>query len=120
MAAVGSSRTDEPGLLNDAANLLMALDLTDESRPDYVASPDVAVRLAVSTDSGVQDFPGVTWNGGEIYGVPLLVSGGLDANTLLLVDAAKLAGNAGDASDRSCQPGQHPDGLCADNACGCR
>ena len=82
------------GLLQDAANLLSALDLTDEFRPYYIASPDVALRIATSTASGVQDFPNAMWNGGSIYGVPLLVSGGLDPYHLLLVDAARLAGNA--------------------------
>ena len=57
------------GLLKDAANLLTSAGLTDESRPYFVASPDVAIRLAVANDAEVQDFPDTTWNGGSIYGI---------------------------------------------------
>ena len=49
------------------------------------------------TSTGAAAFPDVTYDGGSIGGIPLVVSDGVPAATLLLVDAAQVAAASVDA-----------------------
>jgi Phage capsid family len=81
------------GLLVDVRNLLNAVGLTPASRPYWLVSPSVAVTMATSNTDGQPWFPAATALGGEVGGIPVLVSAGIPAATLALVDAARIAGN---------------------------
>jgi Phage capsid family len=87
-----TARTATTSLANDVAALLTAVSPQADSRLVFWAAPDMAVRLAVAQTSNQYAFPDVTVSGGTVLGVPLHVSGGMPAATLLLVDAARVAG----------------------------
>jgi hypothetical protein len=91
---VGVTAITSQGLLTDVRSLLEAVDPTTESRLYFVASPNVAILMATSHTNGVRWFPATTAVGGEVVGVPVLVSDAIDTGYLLLVDAARLGGNA--------------------------
>jgi HK97 family phage major capsid protein len=58
--------------------------------PVFVADPDAALYLAGLRIDGQRVFPDVTFRGGSILGVRLLVSMGAQAGTLALIDADAL------------------------------
>src|SRR5262249_23282454 len=45
----------------------------------------------VHTNTGAPAFPGLNYNGGEISGVTVLVSDGVPASTMVMVDASQVA-----------------------------
>jgi Phage capsid family len=69
----------------------------------YIAGPQLAKRLSVIGDSaGAKAFDGVTPLGGELDGVPILISDAAAASTLYLLDASQIAIAAGEIElDRS-------------------
>jgi HK97 family phage major capsid protein len=78
----------------DLETMRVAVSPGSASRLFWIASPAVAALLAGLTASGAYRYPTVTWTGGTLKGVPLLVTDQAAAGELLLVDAAGLVGNA--------------------------
>lgn len=90
-----SAGPDAAGVLADVAALLSAVGIKANSRPYLVTTAAVATQLLTMPDaSGGQAFPTVTPNGGELAGIPLLISDELDAGTMLLLDASRCAGDS--------------------------
>lgn len=97
--------------LDDLGNLLNVVNTTGASRPYLVVAPRTANRLATKpTTSGEQAFPGMTPNGGEIAGVPVLVPDQAPApdsngHKAVLIDASAIVGDsetvAVDASEQA-------------------
>ncbi|RWN28892.1 phage major capsid protein [Mesorhizobium sp.] len=90
-AASGST---ESAALADVYALFEAVELTAESKPLIVMSPDVGRRAATLSGAGGRAFPNMGPTGGDMCGVPAMVTDALAAGTLGLVDAAGLAGDA--------------------------
>lgn len=86
--------------LADLGKLLDVVNTTGAGRPYLVVLPHVANRLATkATTTGEQAFPGVTPLGGELAGVPLLVSDQAPASDsnghkAVLIDAAAIVGDS--------------------------
>lgn len=86
------------GITADAAAidlrwLFRHAELTVESRPLLVCSPDVAIAASTLMDTGFT-FPDMSPTGGSMCNVPCMVSDALAEGTLGLIDAAGLAGDA--------------------------
>jgi HK97 family phage major capsid protein len=86
--------------LADLGKLLDVVNATGGGRPYLVVLPHVANRLATkATTGGDQPFPGMTPQGGEIAGVPVLVSDQAPAsdsngNKAVLIDGAAIVGDS--------------------------
>jgi HK97 family phage major capsid protein len=97
--------------LVDLGNLLDVVNTKGTGKPYLVVAPRTANRLATKpTTSGEQAFPGMTPNGGEIAGVPVLVSDQAPApdssgHKAVLIDGSAVAGDsdtiAVDASEQA-------------------
>lgn len=79
----------------DLRTALLSLNLGEASKPYWISAPNVAVMAATLADSaGGAAFGGaMTPQGGELCGQPCIVSSGVPAGELFLVDAARLAAN---------------------------
>ena len=82
--------------LADLRALLTAVSLTGAGRMLMAAAPDAAIAAATAeTDAGARVFAGMTPLGGEMLGVPVVVSDACAAGTLALFDCASFAANEG-------------------------
>ena len=87
-----------------AANVLLdldaaaaALDTDSASLLFVITTSDVAKKWAFKTTAdGTLAFRNMTPQGGEIAGVPVLVSDGCPANSFVMLDAHQVAASAGD------------------------
>jgi HK97 family phage major capsid protein len=79
--------------LTDIRELLKAVNMSATSRLYFIASVSVARRAATLYDF-TYTFPAMTPQGGEILGVPVLVSDQLDDGELWLVDSAQILAEA--------------------------
>ena len=64
--------------------------MTSRSAPYFVGGPLAIQSLALRNSTGQSSFPLLGVTGGEIAGVPALVSDGVDENTLVLLDANQI------------------------------
>lgn len=89
--------------LADLRALLAAVSVTGAADLLFVAAPDTATSAATaSTQDGARIFPMMGPTGGEILGVPCIVSDAAAPGTLALFDASGFAANEGAISvDRS-------------------
>jgi hypothetical protein len=74
--------------LTDIGALLSGLDLGEGSRPFFVVEPTAAKKLAVANAGGVRTFPNMGPMGGELCGVPTLVSTALPDGYFVALDAS--------------------------------
>jgi HK97 family phage major capsid protein len=108
IAAIATGATSIASTGNDASAVradlqagLAALGLGADSKPHVLASADTALALAFMENSlGDFAFPAMTPQGGEIAGVPVLVTDGTppgeaETSSLVLVDAASIAADPG-------------------------
>jgi hypothetical protein len=88
----GSSGTLANAVWNDIRDLLAAVTTGANSRL-YLLMPSAIAKTisARNTTSGEQAFPTVTWNGGSISGIPIVVSDGVPSQTMVMVDATQIA-----------------------------
>lgn len=85
---VGGSAAD---LEADVLALLAAVRSGDPVQPYFITSPAGALTLISTRNSGGhRAFPDVTFSGGAIIGVPLIVSAGAPDDVLVLLDADSL------------------------------
>ncbi|MGJ8620678.1 MAG: phage major capsid protein [Methylophilaceae bacterium] len=82
----------------DVKALLASVTLKSTSKQYLITDPTIAANLSVMTDTnGVPVYPKVTPMGGELFGIPLLVTDQLprdsDGGSLVLIDASGIAGN---------------------------
>lgn len=89
-----SSGSTESAALADVYNLFEAVQLTSESKPLLIASPDVARRAATLIGGGGRAFPNMGPTGGEMCGVACMAVDALAAGTLGLIDGAGIAGDS--------------------------
>jgi len=76
-------------------NALASVNPAQRSRLYWLAPRNTTFTLAtMATETGVAAFPEVGIDGGTLLGRPLIVSDGVDASTLLLLDASRVAANA--------------------------
>ncbi len=87
---IPSTGDDIEAVLIDLRSALAAVTTGGNSALYWIASPDVAKFLSTAP----QQFPAASAVGGELLNLPLLVSGGLAAGELVLLDAAGVAANA--------------------------
>lgn len=86
--------------LTDLGELLDVVNTKGAGKPYLVVAPRTANRLATkATTTGEQAFPGVTPQGGEIAGVPLLVSDQAPApdsngHGAILIDGSAIGGDS--------------------------
>jgi HK97 family phage major capsid protein len=96
IASTGSTAVQ---ILADLEAMLGAIDLSATSVPYWVGSANLAGKLATKgTTTGAQAFPGMTPMGGELLGLPFLVTDQLEDLTsgeeLGLIDASVIGANA--------------------------
>lgn len=90
VVSVGQSAVDAKA---DLRALLALVNLT-ASRVYLVCSPDVALAAStLATADGADAFPGMGIDGGEMAGLPVLVSSIVPAGTIFAIDAQSLAAN---------------------------
>ena len=101
------------GPLYDLAEMLGQVVVTGAAELLFVAAPDTAITLATLTserpsmgitalNAAPRFFPGMTPTGGEILGVPVVVSDAAQPGSLALFDASGFIANEGAiAVDRS-------------------
>ena len=75
---------------SDLKFLFGAVPMTSRSAPYFVGGPLAIQSLALRNSAGQSAFPALGVTGGEIAGVPALVSDGVDENTLVLLDANRI------------------------------
>lgn len=82
--------------LADLRGMLTAVSATGAGRMLFAAAPDTANAAATAaTDDGARLFPGMGPTGGEILGIPCIVSDAVTAGTLALFDCASFCANEG-------------------------
>lgn len=95
-----STVTGSSSVLADLGAGLAVVNTTGTGRPYLVVSPITANKLATkATTTGEQAFPSMTPNGGELAGVPVLVTDQVPAEDsngakAVLLDATAVVGNA--------------------------
>ena len=81
----------------DIARMLQSITIGANSKLYLVITPLVASTWSMLTDSkGVSAFPDLGPMGGSINKIPVLVSDGISAGQVVLLDATSIAANAGD------------------------
>jgi len=89
--SIASTGITAEGVRNDLRLLLLSVTTNARSQLFILTTSAVAKALSVlHTNAGDQAFPGLTYNGGSISGMPVVVSDGVPANTLLLADAQQI------------------------------
>jgi hypothetical protein len=78
----------------DLRALLVAVNMAGIARPYFIASVDVG-KFASSLPTFLPAFAAASATGGELCNLPLLVSSGVPAGTLYLIDGAGIAADAG-------------------------
>jgi hypothetical protein len=89
----GSAGPTPVDAIQDLKWLLDSVGLKAESKPLWVAAPDVAVGAATLYGNGGLVFPQMGPTGGVMLNTPCLVTDALDPGTLGLIDGAGLAGD---------------------------
>ena len=75
--------------------MLMAVNSIGNASLYFVVSPDVAKAAStLMTSDGLDAFPAMSAQGGEMANLPAIVSATLPAGTIYLIDAAGLGGEA--------------------------
>jgi HK97 family phage major capsid protein len=88
----GSSGVTAEHVRNDLRGMLASITTTARSRLFLLMRPATAKTLSVlHTSSGDAAFPDVTYRGGTISGIEVVVSDAVVANTMVLVDAQQVA-----------------------------
>jgi hypothetical protein len=88
----GSSGATAEHVRNDLRGMLAAITTSARSRLFLLMTSAIAKLLSVlHTNAGDAAFPGMNYNGGSIGGITALVSDGVPAATMLLVDAQQIA-----------------------------
>jgi HK97 family phage major capsid protein len=91
-ASAGATATQ---ILTDIATLLTAVAPKATSRLYLLTTPALASKLTTKADtSGRHAFVGMSPTGGELVGIPCLVSDAAVAGTLALIDASQVAGDS--------------------------
>ena len=81
----------------DISGLLSQVTLDADSKPYLITTTTILKRWTMLTDQhGIGAFPQLTPMGGSINGIPVLVSDGVTAGQVILVDASSIGGNAGE------------------------
>jgi len=82
---------------SDLRAMLEAVNYSGTGSLAWISSPGAANKLAaLGTTSGGAAFPDVSPVGGELFGAPFLVSSGVAANSLHLVNGREIAADLGD------------------------
>lgn len=96
ISPIASSGANASGVRLDVRTLLANVTTGSGSALFFITTPAIAKALStIANDDGSAAFPDARWDGGEISGIPILVSDGVTAGQLILVDASGIAGDAG-------------------------
>ena len=88
----GSSGSTAEHVRNDLRGMLASITTSARSQLFLLMTSTIAKVLAVlHTNTGDAAFPGMNYNGGTIGGIPAVVSDGVPASTMVLVDAQQVA-----------------------------
>ncbi|MGO1080141.1 phage major capsid family protein [Inquilinus sp. CA228] len=88
-----SSGSTPAQIADDLRAMLSAVNTTGAGRLYWMGDAEMANGFSTATTtSGAPAYPGTSPNGGELIGVPFLVTDTLAAGEMILVDAAGLAG----------------------------
>jgi hypothetical protein len=89
-----SSGANVAAIRQDLRNLIQTISLGAASRLFLVMQPDaVAAWASVGGDSGPA-FPGLSYNGGNAAGIPVISTDGCPSGQIILADAAGIAANS--------------------------
>jgi hypothetical protein len=91
LSPVGTGAADVAAINFQVHALLQSLTGADLTQVAFVCTPEIAVALSlIRLDIGPPAFPTVTVKGGTLAGVPLIVSTGAPADTLVAIDGSAL------------------------------
>ena len=101
LTPIASVGVDVTSIWQDLANSFAALDISASSKIFILTDPGTAAVLATKVSStGAAAFPGFGYNGGTLAGAQVLVTDGLTAGTMVVVDATAIAASAGTVEAR--------------------
>lgn len=90
--SIGSSGVTAEHVRNDLRGMLAAITTGARSQLFLLTTSAIAKVLAVlHTSTGEAAFPVMNYNGGQIGGIRVIVSDGVPASTMVLVDAQQIA-----------------------------
>jgi HK97 family phage major capsid protein len=90
--SIGSSGATSEHVRNDIRALLASITTNARSQLFLLTTPAVAKILSVlHTNTGAAAFENMTFRGGQIAGIEVLVTDGASAGTMILVDAQQIA-----------------------------
>jgi len=87
---------------SDLRTALLAVNSVGMAKPYWISSVDVAKKASTLTDTaGLDAFPAMSATGGEMANLPAIVSSGVPAGELYLVDASGIAADGGPVTVRA-------------------
>jgi Phage capsid family len=97
VSPITSAGSTGESLRADISNMLSQLTLGSDSRLFLVTNSTNCKRMAMLSDQhGVSAFPDLTPMGGEIQGIPVLLSDAVGVGLLYLIDASSIGANGGE------------------------
>jgi HK97 family phage major capsid protein len=94
--STASAGTTAVNAKHDLRTALLAVNNIGTANLYWVCSPDVAKKASTLADTaGLDAFPAMSATGGELANLPAVVSSGVPAQTLYLIDASQIAADAG-------------------------
>lgn len=93
-ASVASSGADIDSITTDLRSLMLGLDVTAQSVLYLVAHPFRLKLMSLMNGTAGFAFPDLTFRGGSIAGITVLASDQIPDDRVLLVDAARIAGDS--------------------------
>jgi len=97
VSPITSSGSTGESLRADISNMLSQLTLGADSKLFLITNSTNCKRMAMLSDQhGVSAFPDLTPMGGEIQGIPLVVSDAVGVGLLYLIDASSIGANGGE------------------------
>ncbi len=89
---------------HDLQVALLSVNSIGSARLYWICAVDVAKRASTLTDAiGLDAFPAMSATGGEMANLPALVSSGVPAGSLFLIDASGIAADGGPITTRHSQ-----------------
>jgi len=101
LTPITSAGPTAANIRTDAKLAYVAITINSQSKLYWIVSPSVAASLSTKEANGATAFEQMTPSGGTFLGSPAVVSDGLAANTMVLVDAANIAAASGPLEIRS-------------------
>lgn len=98
--AFASSGPEPEDALRDLRRALLSVNSVGDAKLYWVVAPDVAKKASTLGGNGTNTFPAMSATGGEMANLPALVSSGVPAGMIYLLDASGIAADADEVDVR--------------------